>query len=458
MAECGCSLFPNGVPAIFKVTFAGFSNGTCGSCASFNADFLLTRVSTAGACTWELTLGSAICGISQLRLTIGQVGTSFKMTVATVGSGFSFSKTGILSAFEDSYALTSDGPAPLCSLGSATCTVRPQSFDKNSTDLSKMACMPTMQGGMSPPGTVRNLYQLPSLADNPLLFIAYDKNPSTAEAAGVYPYGATALSSSVGAPSYRTWGPASSGGSCAVPQGSGCGCGPSGGGSPSSPRGRLNPPTNTLAGVDDAAQSGGMLYAPGGDYATGGATSSTGSSMGCLPCPAPASNIPSVNQSMATLSRAIQVADDVAARTWSSGNGCSLQSGVNLSNGNLATRFSLPGAGPVAPRIEFTHNGTNGAASEFGYGWSCSVKPTVTTGGMGAPVTVTTGDGAKAAYWNMDASSNYQPPAGVNAALKLVSGAYTQTMPDGTKFNFSSSGAPQSIVNPSGGRWMSIVT
>ena len=145
--DCGCDQFPSGAADQYKVTLAGIASGSCGQCTSLNGDYILSRDASPGSCFWSLTLGATVCGVTKVVMkffttTSGRVDVEFSGT----GSNFVFQKQGVTSGLEDSYALTLT-IGPTCNYSSATCTIVPLAFTRDSTNAAKWNCLPTMQGG-----------------------------------------------------------------------------------------------------------------------------------------------------------------------------------------------------------------------------------------------------------------------------------------------------------------------
>ena len=100
----------------------------------------------------------------------------------------------------------------------------------------------------------------------------------------------------------------------------------------------------------------------------------------------------------------------------------------------------------------FTYSGTatvlNQSSSALGDGWSVEGLEQITTDGTSG-VILSLGDNGESLLFsgNPSVGSNYTTPAGNFSTLTLTSSGYTQTLPDGTKIKFNSSGNETATID-----------
>ena len=74
------------IPSKFRVTMAGATNGSCGSCSSLNADYLPEQ--TGGGCTdFTVAIGGSPCGFSEAAVVLSDSSGVFQVTFELRKSG-----------------------------------------------------------------------------------------------------------------------------------------------------------------------------------------------------------------------------------------------------------------------------------------------------------------------------------------------------------------------------------
>jgi len=111
---------------------------------------------------------------------------------------------------------------------------------------------------------------------------------------------------------------------------------------------------------------------------------------------------------------------------------------VNTATGaysDTVTDASLPGPG-VAFTFTRAYTSLDTASGPLGPGWTDPFQASLSV--SGSTVTFTSADGQQMTF--TDSGGTYTPAAGVYAALSAVSGGYQLIAPDGTHYNFNTSG------------------
>jgi RHS repeat-associated protein len=126
---------------------------------------------------------------------------------------------------------------------------------------------------------------------------------------------------------------------------------------------------------------------------------------------------------------------------------------INMHKGFLTVSLAVPNAGPYDPRPKLIYSSKNALQSEYGYGWSAAHARSVAAIN-GSTAQITDGAGSAYRYTNKDASGYYQPPGGILNSLKLNGDStWTETQPDGFKFQYDSTGTLVRLESVAGGRW-----
>ncbi len=198
---------------------------------------------------------------------------------------------------------------------------------------------------------------------------------------------------------------------------------------------------NPLSTVRPAFNSIPVLGNDAGQFMGGGADS-CGIGGGCSTCDAQDMTSPSA-------------ADSLAPPQKQPGATCSaLPSEFSSPYGNLRAMLQTPAAGPWAPPVRLYYNSRSSEAGEFGRGVSLSVDPPLAASFNQSYVDVTSGAGTRTRYFGKNVSNVYRSAGGIGSLLKKNAGGdWTESFPDGFKYNYTSSGLASSIVNPAGARW-----
>jgi YD repeat-containing protein len=126
---------------------------------------------------------------------------------------------------------------------------------------------------------------------------------------------------------------------------------------------------------------------------------------------------------------------------------------INIRGANLLFRLGTPASGPYETRPRLTYNSRTALQTEFGYGWRSSHQRSVTEIDSSS-ASVTDGGGAVHRFWNKDGSGVYFPPPGIiNSLVQNGDGSWTETQPNGFKFQYDSTGSLVRFESLAGQRW-----
>lgn len=140
------------------------------------------------------------------------------------------------------------------------------------------------------------------------------------------------------------------------------------------------------------------------------------------------------------------------------GSGCGGSGEVNITNGNLIARWSLPGTGTMDPSPELIYNSQSDSSTEFGYGWTNLLRQRVSLVSAGITnVAVIKGSGKVWQYTNKDGSGNYQAPNDAPNALRTFqesgNDVWLETQPNGFQLKYDSTGKLAWMQNAQQARW-----
>ena len=157
--------------------------------------------------------------------------------------------------------------------------------------------------------------------------------------------------------------------------------------------------------------------------------------------------------------RAALIANSARSRTppaMINAQSCGMPGGpcrVNLANGNFLMYTQPPTSSDFDPVPILTYNSRSTNSSSFGSNWFFTYNRTVKPASL-IGMDLSTGMGSVLNYDNPDANNQYTPPAGaVNALKQNGDGSWTETQPDGFKFQYDSSGDLTRLENAVGNRW-----
>jgi hypothetical protein len=131
---------------------------------------------------------------------------------------------------------------------------------------------------------------------------------------------------------------------------------------------------------------------------------------------------------------------------------------LNIANGNLVVLLDHPAGGPFDPTPVLVYNSRNatGANSEYGFGWTELHKNKVSVISP-AKADVTDGLGTVLHYTckpTGTTAGTYRPPGACQSGLaRNGDGTWDQTLPDGFKLHYNSSGALTYFADTSNDRW-----
>src|SRR5262245_33960915 len=126
---------------------------------------------------------------------------------------------------------------------------------------------------------------------------------------------------------------------------------------------------------------------------------------------------------------------------------------LNLRSGGLWVKLGAPYLNPFDPPVVLTYNSRSTQNAEFGYGWAGRYKANISEL-SNANVILVYGSGSQWRYVAKDGSGKYIAPGPTRDALvKNGNGTWTQTTPEGLKYQFDSTGKLVRIDNAVGNRW-----